>query len=131
MLRTLFHLLACVPVFAFNLYGASLIFYESRPLKKAGLLVLFMAVARLAQYFIGLAYPVRRDYMVLSMGVFIFSAFASLLVAAHRRIFQQSHQYQEAHNPKTWRAMTKSGNFFFAHLFPAFMSVAQVLTIFH
>ena len=131
MLRILFQLLTCAFLFAFNLYGASLIFYQPRLLKKAGLFLLLLALTLLAQSFQEWAVPARLNYMVWSYLVFVGSALSSLLVAAHRRSFQQIHRYQMATNPKSWKTMMKGGNFFFAHLFPAFLSLGQAMAIFH
>lgn len=130
MLRILLQALAWAFLCTFNLYGASLIYYQERLLKKAGLLFLCTAVALLLHFLTRLALPQAPPVLIFSLLLFVQAALSSLLVKGHQRIFSGLHRYQLATRPKTWGAMMNAGHFSFARLFPAFGSVVQAMMIF-
>jgi hypothetical protein len=131
MLRVFLQALALTFLCAFNLYGASLIYYQERLLKKTGLLLLFTAVALLLHKLSRLALPQGPPILLFSLLLFVHAALSSLVVKGHQHLFSGLHRYQLATHPRTWRALLNAGDFFFAWLFPALGSVGQAMMIFH
>lgn len=130
MLRVLFQLLACACLCAFNLYGASLIYYQERLLKTAGWLLLFLALVLVLDFFRNLTLPHPPHLLVFSQLVFFGAALASVVVKLHRWVFRGVHQHQRATRPNTWQAMMNVGHFFFSRVMPLMGTVGQVLMIF-
>jgi hypothetical protein len=131
MLRVLLQALALAFLGAFNLYGASLIYFQGQLLKKLGLLLLFTVMALLLQKLSRLASPQGPPILVLSLLLFVHAALSSSFIKGQQRLFAGLHQYQLATHPKTWRAMMNVGDFFFARLCPALGTVSQAMLIFH
>jgi hypothetical protein len=131
MLRVLLQALALAFLGAFNLYGASLIYFQELLLKKTGLLLLFTVVALLLQKLSRVASPQGPLILVLSLLLFVHAALSSLCIKGQQHLFAGLHQHQLATHPKTWRAMRNVGDFFFARLCPALGTVSQALLIFH
>jgi hypothetical protein len=130
MFYVLFQILGCAFLGALNLYGASLIYYQERLLNKAGLLLFFLALVLLLDFFRNLALPHPPHLLVFSNLVFFGAAMSSLVVRLHLRLFRGLHHYQHATHPKMWQALLNMGHFFFSRLVPAMGAVGQVMMIF-
>jgi hypothetical protein len=125
MLLFLVKALVCAVLVPFNFYGAALLFYQSHLLKKLGQLLLLLVLPILLHLVLRLLAAPYASVPFLSVGLLFLLLLAGL-------------PSKEATKPLVSSAVSfrfsqeqlKGSALFFTLVFPAFVSIVQVLTLF-